>query len=220
MAHCILQRMTTLAPAGCLTVGGTAIQLMEIATMAGSDGRRSVPARGVIGIGDTERLRVALASADSGAEGLRTVVFDGTGGAVDEALAMAALMDWERVAVVGRSGATCASACAQIVFLASANRMLQDNGRLGFHSCSGAGDGNRASICNERIARQAGPRRPLKYRHGVHAVHGAGADKMARRCGCRLLEPEDLARRKRQHETRRCAAMPFSRSHRRAQRLV
>lgn len=157
-ASSILQRLAAVALAGCLTLAGTAVQAMEITTMAGPDGRRSVVARGVIGTGDTERLRVALASADRGPDGLRTIAFDSRGGAVDEALAMAALMDREKVAVVVESGATCASACAQIVFLAGVNRMVQDGGRLGFHSCSRVGARARESDCNEMIARQAAAR--------------------------------------------------------------
>lgn len=157
-AFSILHRLAPVILAGCLTVAGTAVQAMEITTIAGQDGRRSVVARGVIGTGDTERLRVALASADSGPDGLRTIAFDSRGGAVDEALAMAVLMDREKVAVVVRSGATCASACAQIVFLAGVNRMVQDGGRLGFHSCSRVGAGARESDCNEMIARQAAVR--------------------------------------------------------------
>lgn len=157
-ASSILQRLAAVALAGCLTLAGTAVQAMEIMTTTGPDGRRSVVARGVIGTGDTERLRVALASADRGPDGLRTIAFDSRGGAVDEALAMAALMDREKVAVVVKSGATCASACAQIVFLAGVNRMVQDGGRLGFHSCSRVGAGARESDCNEMIARQAAAR--------------------------------------------------------------
>ncbi len=59
-------------------------------------------------------------------------------------------------AVLARSGAACASTCAQIVFLVGVNHVIQGGGRLGFHSCSPAGDGTRAPICNEMVARQAG----------------------------------------------------------------
>ena len=158
LTSAILRRLVQAVLAGWLAFAGTATQAMEITTVPGADGRRSVLARGVIGVGDTERLRVALVSADRGPDGLRTIAFDSKGGAVDEAFSMAALRDRERVAVVVRSGAVCASACAQIVFLAGVHRVVEDGGRLGFHSCSVAGAGTRAPICNEMIARQAAGR--------------------------------------------------------------
>jgi hypothetical protein len=141
------------ALAALVALTGMAVQAMEITTAAGADGRRIVVARGVIGAGDTERLRRALALADPGKEGLRTIAIDSPGGAVDESFDMATLMDRERVTVIVRSGAICASACAQIVFLAGIQRVVQDGGRLGLHSCARAGSGTRAPICNETIAR-------------------------------------------------------------------
>lgn len=158
MVKSILQLLLQLVLAGCMTVAAVAVQAMEITTLVERDGRRSVLARGAISAGDTERLKVALASADKGPDGLRTIALDSPGGAVDEAFFMAAMMDREKVAVVVRSGAACASACAQIVFLAGVHRVVEDGGRLGFHSCRVAGAGTRAPICNEMIARQAADR--------------------------------------------------------------
>lgn len=155
----MLQRLATLfILAGSAIFAGLAAHAMDITTTTGSDGKRIILARGVIVAGDTQRLRLALALADRNAEGLRTIAFDSPGGAVDEAFAMALLMDQEKIAVVVRSGATCASACAQIVFLAGVYRVVQDGGRLGLHSCSRAGAGSRESICNEMIAQQAAAR--------------------------------------------------------------
>ena len=151
----ILQRLVQVVLAGCMAFAATAVQAMEITTVAGPDGRRSVLARGAIAAGDTERLKLALASADKGPDGLRTITFDSLGGAVNEAFSMAAMMDREKVAVVVRSGADRASACAQILFLAGVHRVVEDGGRLGFHSFRVAGAGTRAPICNEMIARQA-----------------------------------------------------------------
>jgi len=154
----VLQRLLQVALAGCLTFAATAVHAMEFTTVTGPDGRRSVLARGAIAAGDTERLKAALALADKRPDGLRTIAFDSRGGAVNEAFLMAAMMDREKVAVVVRSGAACASACAQIVFLAGLHRVVEEGGRLGFHSCSVAGAGTRAPICNEMIARQAAGR--------------------------------------------------------------
>ncbi len=146
------------ALAALVVLTGMAARAMEITTVAGADGRKIVVARGVIVAGDTERLRRALVLADPGKEGLRTIAIDSPGGAVDESFDMAALMDRERVAVIVRPGAICASACAQIVFLAGIERFVQDGGRLGLHSCARAGSGTRVPICNETIARLAAAR--------------------------------------------------------------
>ena len=134
--------------------GGSA-SAMEFATPTGADGRRVVVARGPIIAGDAERFRVALQSADRDSFGHKTLVLDSAGGVVGEAFAMAAFMDRDQVATVVRPGASCASACAQIVFLAGLHRIVQDGGRLGLHSCREAKDGAQSLLCNDLIARHA-----------------------------------------------------------------
>lgn len=140
-----------------LSIAGFTAEAMDFTTGL-LDGKQIVLARGVIVEGDADRLRAALASADRSAEGLRTIAFDSPGGAVGEALAMAAIMDKEKVAVVVRPGSSCASACAQIVFFAGVYRTVHDGGRLGLHSCRRAGTAAREPICNEMIAQQAAAR--------------------------------------------------------------
>lgn len=157
-ASSIRHRFAAAVFAALVAFTGLSTQAMDITTATGADGRRIVVARGVIGAGDTERLRLALAKADPGRDGLRSIVLDSPGGAVDEALEMAALMDRERVAVTVGPGATCASACAQIIFFAGVERIVQEGGRLGLHSCSRAGASTRMPICNEMIAQQASGR--------------------------------------------------------------
>lgn len=144
--------------AALVALAGVSARAMDITTTTGADGRRIVVARGLIGAGDTERLRLALAKVDPGRNGLRSIALDSPGGAVNEALEMAMLMDRERVAVMVGPGATCASACAQIVFFAGVERVVLEGGRLGLHSCSRAGAGTRMPICNEMIAQQAAAR--------------------------------------------------------------
>lgn len=141
--------------AGVLVSAAESVSAMEFATPNGADGRRIVVARGPIVEGDAERLRVALQSADPDAFGHKTLVLDSAGGMVGEAFAMVALMDRDRVATVVRPGASCASACAQIVFLAGRHRIVQDGGRLGLHSCRQAKDGVQSPLCNDLIARHA-----------------------------------------------------------------
>ena len=146
------------ALAALVTLTGMSARALDVSTATGADGRKIVVARGVIGAGDTERLRRALAMADPGKGGLRTIAIDSPGGAVDESFDMAALMDRERVSVIVGPGAICASACAQIVFMAGIERIVLDGGRLGLHSCARAGSGARVPICNEAIARLAAAR--------------------------------------------------------------
>ena len=150
--------MTTLwlkAFVATLFVATGSTSAMEFTTPAGADGRRIVVARGPIVEGDAERFRVALELADRDSRGEKTVVLDSTGGVVGEAFAMAALMDRDQVATVVRPGASCASACAQIVFLAGRHRVVMDGGRLGLHSCREAKAGAQSPLCNELIARHA-----------------------------------------------------------------
>jgi hypothetical protein len=154
----IRHRFAAAVLAALVAFAGVSAQAMDITTVTGADGRRIVVARGVIGAGDTDRLRRALAEADPGRDGLRSIALDSPGGAVDEALDMALLMDRERVAVTVGAGAICDSACAQIVFFAGVERVVQEGGRLGLHSCSRSGASMRMPICNEMIARQAAAR--------------------------------------------------------------
>lgn len=137
-----------------LLAGGSS-SAMEFTTPAGADGRRIVVARGPIVEGDAERLRLALQSADRDSFGHKTVALDGTGGVVGEAFALAAVMDGDHVDTLVRPGASCASACAQIVFLAGLRRVVLDGGRLGLHSCRAAKDGTPSLYCNDLIARHA-----------------------------------------------------------------
>ncbi len=92
---------------------------------------RSLQLTGVIGMGDGERLRTLLASAD--ARGLRRVDLNSPGGRVREAERMArALKEHHQEA---RAVGTCASACT-LVFLAGSPRHLAPEGQLGFHRAS------------------------------------------------------------------------------------
>ena len=116
-------------------------------------GRRIVLAKGPIVRGDAERLAVALKGAERDEAGHATVALDSMGGLVDEAVAMAELLAREKVATVVLAGASCASACAQVVFLGGNPRTVQDGGRLGLHSCSRGTDGVAVLLCNDVIAR-------------------------------------------------------------------
>ena len=128
---------------------------MSFSTLTRADGTRIVLAEGPVAEGDAARLRVALQAADRDADGYKLLALEGPGGAIVEAFAMVDVMDRERVATVVRSGASCASACAQILFLSGAHRTIEGSGRLGLHSCHTAGDRSRSVACNELIAQNA-----------------------------------------------------------------
>lgn len=138
-----------------LGVSGASASAMDFTISQGADGARIVVARGPIIAGDAERFRVVLQSADRDTFGHKTIALNSVGGVVGEAFAMAELMDREKVATVVRPGAVCASACAQIVFLAGLHRVVLDGGRLGLHTCASARDGTRSPFCNEMIAQHA-----------------------------------------------------------------
>jgi hypothetical protein len=99
---------------------------MEFSTKRLSDGDRFVLAKGEIVDGDTERLRTALQSLGRNRFGNKELALESGGGLVAEALKMVALMDQEKVSTVVLPGTTCASACAQIVFLAGVHRVVAD----------------------------------------------------------------------------------------------
>lgn len=62
-------------------------------------------------------------------------------------------MDEEKVSTVILSGSKCASACAQIVFLAGVHRIVEQGGLLGMHTCSV--DRKKSPLCNQSIAQNA-----------------------------------------------------------------
>lgn len=119
------------------------------------DGVRIVLAEGPAAEGDARRLRTALQSAERDRFGNKVLALDSTGGLVIEAFAMADVMYKEGVSTLVRTGATCASACAQILFLSGVHRAVEGSGRIGLHSCRVACERSRSMVCNELIARNA-----------------------------------------------------------------
>ena len=128
---------------------------MTFSTLTLPDGQRIVRAEGQVAKGDARDLRVALQSADRDTFGNKVLALDSPGGLIVEAFAMVAVMDEERVSTLVQPGASCASACAQILFLSGNHRTLEGSGRIGLHSCHAVGDNDRSMICNELIAQNA-----------------------------------------------------------------
>lgn len=128
---------------------------MTFSTSVSPDGKHFVLAKGQIATGDSDRLRVALKSADRDLFGNKIVALDSSGGSVMEAFLMVEVMDRERVSTVVPPGAACASACAQILFLSGIHRTVEAGGRLGLHSCYDSRERSRSVVCNELIAQNA-----------------------------------------------------------------
>lgn len=83
---------------------------MDISIQRLPNGFRAISAKGVIVDGDAERLRIALQSADIDENGQKNINLDSPGGQVNEALAMAAVMDQDKVSTWVLPGVECASA--------------------------------------------------------------------------------------------------------------
>ena len=128
---------------------------MTFSTLTLPDGLRIVLAVGPVAEGDAGRLRVALKSADRDPFGNKVLALDSPGGLIVEAFAMVDVMDREKVSTLVRSGANCASACAQVLFLSGIHRTVEGSGRIGLHSCHTAGERRRSTACNELIAQNA-----------------------------------------------------------------
>lgn len=126
------------------------------------NGRVVLLASGQIENGDALRYRQALDQTPVQPHGARVVVLDSPGGSVDAAFAMSAVNDDFIVHMFIPDGASCASACASILYISGDYRTTASGGLFGQHSC--ARGGIPQPECNERIATHA-------FEHGV--AHGA-----------------------------------------------
>lgn len=151
----LLALFTVVALLVALAGAATPAAAMTFTTETLSDGTRIVRGDGPVVEGDAERLRAALQSADRDASGHKVLALDSPGGLVVESFAMVEVMDRERAATRVRPGASCASACAQILFLSGAHRTVEPGGRIGLHACHTVGDRRRSTACNELIAQNA-----------------------------------------------------------------
>jgi hypothetical protein len=125
-------------------------------------GREVLLASGPIERGDEIDYLIALKKTPIQPHGARVVLLDSPGGSVDAALAMSAVNDDYMVHMRIPDGASCASACASILYISGDYRTTAATGRFGQHSCSFGGVAN--AECNEEISMHA-------VGHGVS--HGA-----------------------------------------------
>jgi hypothetical protein len=123
------------------------------------DGQRFIFGEGPIIEGDAGRLAQAMPMADRDEFGNITLFLDSPGGSVDAAFELVKLMDrWEFSAIVG-SDASCASACASILYISARFHQVVGSGRLGIHTCYSkegkTGTAEPSAFCNEAIRENA-----------------------------------------------------------------
>lgn len=116
-------------------------------------GHDVILAEGPIIEGDLERLDRALDGATEIPHGSKVILLNSPGGDVREALRMSELLDSKPAHMVIPNGASCASACAAVLFIAGEYRTMEVGGRFGQHSCSAGGVPSEE--CNEVLARHA-----------------------------------------------------------------
>lgn len=118
---------------------------------------RMIVAEGRIQTGDADRFMALAKIADRDDEGLVTLILNCPGGNVEAAFRFVDAMDKVRVYTAVPNNASCASACASILFASGERRGVLGSGLLGFHSCYRRHGGNYVedSLCNEVIAANA-----------------------------------------------------------------
>lgn len=92
-----------------------------------------IEARGLIVAGDAERLQAMFLRLKRPSY---LLMLNSLGGKIIAALEVAHMMDNFTVDAIVPKGATCASACAQIIYISARIHTVAPGGRLGVHSCS------------------------------------------------------------------------------------
>jgi len=132
-------------------------------------------AEGSIEQGDAERLEKIIPLAGRDQFGNIPIYLNSLGGEVDAAFDIVRVMDREEFSALVPSGASCASACASIVYISARFHQVLGTGALGIHSCyrrdKNSGTPEPDSFCNEVIVENA-------VQHGTSwgALHGWQTD--------------------------------------------
>jgi hypothetical protein len=108
---------------------------------------------GEISQGLAEELAAKIQQASVRPDGTRVLLLDSPGGSVDEALRISEILDSFPTHTVVPNGASCASACGSIIFVAGTYRTVEAYGKIGQHSCSRGGQPDQQ--CNDEIAAHA-----------------------------------------------------------------
>ncbi|KPQ02779.1 MAG: putative periplasmic protein [Rhodobacteraceae bacterium HLUCCA12] len=136
-----------------LPLAAAAPAVAEGASIEQWRGHSVIRISGEIHSGLSDQLAGIIDQADIWADGTRVLLLDSPGGSVDEAFRVSDVIQRSATRTVVPNGASCASACASIVFVAGQYRTVEPFGRLGQHSCS------RSELpdqqCNDEIAAHA-----------------------------------------------------------------
>jgi hypothetical protein len=133
----------------------TLVHAMDF-TISRDGNYEGVVAKGPIVVGDAERLRPLLETIKRTELGNKFLSLDSPGGSVEAAYRIAAVMD--EIGGVGafvEKGASCASACASIVWIAGKIHVVLPGGRVGLHACYNGKTKIINELCNDRIAQFA-----------------------------------------------------------------
>lgn len=125
----------------------------DVVTVEMWRGHKVVRLAGEIRDGVADELLAKIEEADVWADGTRTLLLNSGGGSVDEAMKISGILHSTPTKTVVPNGASCASACGSIVFVAGKFRIVEPFGRIGQHSCSRGGVPDQQ--CNEEIAMHA-----------------------------------------------------------------
>lgn len=127
-------------------------EAMDFGIVETSGGQRAVLATGPIDEGDGRTLAHALARVPRDVHGTKELYLDSPGGSVVDAFKMAQVIDQVGVTTIVPAKATCASACASVVFIAGKYRTVDKGGQLLIHSCYDARNGRKMDECDAVIA--------------------------------------------------------------------
>lgn len=116
-------------------------------------GKPALLMSGAIDSGTANKFMEFLDEVTPREHSLPILLLNSPGGDVVEALAMSAMMDAYPFHTIIPNGASCASACASIVFIAGTNRTIEPEGRFGQHSCARGGQADEK--CNALISTHA-----------------------------------------------------------------
>jgi hypothetical protein len=140
-------------------VGGIANSgAMEFRTFLQSELKEVVIiGEGPIADGDAERFAKIAPLATRDKYGNVTLVLNSPGGSVHAAFKLVEAMDEFEVSTIVPDNATCASACASIVYISGRYHDVLGTGILGFHTCyiNNSGIKEPSALCNEAIAEHA-----------------------------------------------------------------
>lgn len=141
-----------------LFVFSTLPAIAEVLTFETWRGHQVIRLSGSIEVGTADRFASVIESSTVLPHGVPVLLLDSSGGLVNEAMKMSAIMDEIPFHTVVPDGAHCASACASILFIAGIYRTVEGSGLLGQHSCSINGVPDQT--CNDRLSENA-------FQHGV-----------------------------------------------------